>query len=629
MNALAEAVDDTRRRIQRGQRAGADVLRDQVRAERELVRQLNQRLTALQRALRNRLLAGPGSVTDFRRFDLQARLAEVDRLIAETQALLLQDAEGTLNRMSDLGGSSVDQVLDGAQLLPTQSPLGLDRTVIQASFDNAVELLTTPMQQFALDVKQGLRGVVLAGDNRFDAIQRLRDKIGGQGFDNAQYRAERIIRTEVGRVFNQANFTRMLGLSEQFPFLRKGWRAVGDNRTRKGHIEAGQTYGRGSGIAVSQPFRINVYQQLPKNVTGPLLGTVELLFPVDPNATPAGRLAAGATIMCRCQSFVDFDVADFEQFSRQQVSQATGNIVPPPGPVPVPRPQVPKRRTTRSRKATKAPGNPTKYQAAGPAVSRAVQFPDTPRYGRIRRGRSGQPLELLSQQKVKRALALIDEVHGDGNLPEIPVYKTSLKDARAGTKAYYARNARTDKPLEFAYGPDAMKTHPHMATFHETGHFLDHVGFNQDITTFSSDVDPLFNRFREAAGRTKAIQQWRTWQSDVTTRPELLAKGPNVRMINYALEDREVFARSYAQWVATKSGDAAALKELRNMQAASRSGIGTIEPGTPFNRRSYGQSPEPGTWDVPMQWDDDDFAELSSILDDIFEVTGWRTRTSQ
>lgn len=326
------------KRAQRANRAGSQVISDRFKLEKETTAQLQARLVTLKDAISRRLLAGDGGVTDFQRFTMQALLSDVDRLTKDAQADLATIAERDYKAADQLGIQAIQEPLTAAQLSITRSLPGLDSALVQAAFGNTVDLLTQPMQQYATDVKVALRGVAMAGDGKFGAITKLRDKIEGDGFDNAQYRAERIIRTELGRVFNAATFERLKALSNDFPFLRKGWRATADSRTRQGHREAGATYARGSGIPVSDRFSVNVYDERGKGKGGAkLLGVATLLYPVDPGATPEGRIAAGATIMCRCNGFVDFNMADFARFTASKVQMALGDVqAQNPGPKAVP-----------------------------------------------------------------------------------------------------------------------------------------------------------------------------------------------------------------------------------------------------------------------------------------------------
>ena len=363
-DAILEASGDSvLRRSQRASRAAVQVVKDRLAEERLAAATLNKRLAKLKAALSSRLLSGDGSVTDFKRFTLSSLLHDVDRMLEDARIDIAGDAKRSYERVTNLGDVAAEEPLRAAQLTVRPSLPGVDAHLVTAAFDNTVELLTQPMQQFGSNVKVALRGVALAGDQRFEAIQKLRDQIQGAGFDNAQYRAERIIRTELGRTFNQATFARLLSLSKDFPFLRKGWRAAGDARTRTGHREAARTYARGNGIPIGEAFQVNSYRERPGK-TPVLIGVASLRFPIDPQGTPAGPVTAAATIMCRCGAFIDFDLADFAEFSRRQIQVALGGPLPPiaPGPraVKMPKPaKVPKT-------LKPAPVVPVAVKTAGP-----------------------------------------------------------------------------------------------------------------------------------------------------------------------------------------------------------------------------------------------------------------------
>lgn len=67
---------------------------------------------------------------------------------------------------------------------------------------------------------------------------------------------------------------------------------------------------------------------------------------------------------------------------------------------------------------------------------------------------------------------------------------------------------------------------------------------------------------------------------------------------SYLLKKKEVFSRSYAQWIAIRSGNNSQLRrELRRMQAQTRH--------------------------VPIQWSDSDFAPISEAMENVFRELGW------
>lgn len=621
---ILEAIgDSTAKRVQRANRAGAGVIQDRFRLERQTQQQVLQRMRQLKQALGNRLLAADGGVTDFKRFTLQALMADVDRLTAAAQADLAATAERDYKAADQLGIHAVQEPLDAAQLHVTKALPGLDRPLVQMAFGNTVDLLTPPMQQYATSVKVAIRGVALAGDGKMGAIQKLQGEIEGGGFGNAQYRAERIIRTELGRVFNQATFERLVVLSKEFPFLRKGWRATNDGRTRQGHREAGQTYARGQGIPIMARFSLNVYDERPGK-GAKLIGVATLLFPVDPGATPAGRVAAAATILCRCNGFVDFAVADFAQFARAKVTTALTGVTPPAPPKPVALPKatkpamaVPKVKAPKVKTFKPADVAPSGAGASptGNRVSDALNLQGS-RYG-------GKNLTPKQAAMIKAGLDAIDQVHGLGGqtLPTIPVQQVPPRYKGRGTLAYYARNARTGAPTGMGYTPSILKDQPRMGVFHETGHFLDHqaVGFTGPRNYFASESSPITDEWRAAVKNSEAMKTLGKWQAGYVGTP----KGVSTPMLNYLLDSSEVWARSYAQYVAVKSGDKQALKELRNMQAAATTK--PVDPSVPFNPKSQGAKPVPGTWDYPLAWSDEDFKPIAAAFDKLLGGLGWRT----
>lgn len=617
------AGDGPGRRSQRAARAGREVLGSRTRLERDALQQLVARLSALKRSLQQRLLAADGGLTDFRRFNLTSLSAEVDQLIATATADLAEIARGTYQTAADLGDSHATEPLKAAQLTVVGATPGLDGQLVQAAFGNTVDLLTPPMQQFATDVKVSLRRVALAGDNRFEELARLRDKIGGAGFDNAQFRAERIIRTELSRTFNEATYGRLVSLAETFPFLRKGWRDSKDSRVRQGHIEAARRYPRGGGIPIADLFTINVYDERNKAKAPKLIGQATLRFPVDPQAQPAGRLAAAATILCRCNAFVDFDLADFAEFTRARVSTIVP-AAPAPAPSAAPALPAPVRKKTTARPRVRQPKVAVPKAGTVPAVgtTAGTVVPSGPKVSAAIDVAGGgtfriRQLTAQVQAKVNEALADIDSVHGDGNLPRVPVVKVAPAYLKKGTLAYYARNRFTEQPTGFGFSSKVMAAQPRMGVYHEVGHFLDHVGFDPNVKAFASETSDLMTAWKAAVQRSQSIQTLQNWRNGVGA-----PTGVQARTLNYLLDTTEVWARSYAQWMALRSGNKLALRELRNMQAAGT--VGNVAPTTRYNAKPMGKKPTPDTWEYPWQWSDADFEPIAQAIDAIMERVGWR-----
>ena len=139
---------------------------------------------------------------------------------------------------------------------------------------------------------------------------------------------------------------------------------------------------------------------------------------------------------------------------------------------------------------------------------------------------------------VAHAIETIEKVHGDGNLPTIPVVKV----APGGEAGFlYEGDRATQIGLAEGTMMDVIE-----ATVHEIGHFLDHSGLPghqhaSDLEELPEMMDllhrieatPTFKAIRRAAAA--AAPDWRYWQ--------------------YLLRGREMFARAYTQYIAWKSGD--------------------------------------------------------------------------
>jgi len=628
VDVLLEAGEDgPARRAQRGTRAAAEVVRDFRRLEGETTQQLLARLKALKRELMQ-LLAERLTAPD--QTSLDSLIRQVDRLIADATAEILAATARPYRAAATLGQAAGDLPMRALQIQVGGGLPGAGDPVVAAASDNTLDLLTPPMRQFASEIKTGLRRIALAGGQRMEEIQRLQAQLAGQGFDQAQYRAERIVRTELGRVFGEATYARMVELARTFAFLKKAWTATKDSRTRLGHQQAAQTYARGKGIPIADRFSIPVHQEGKSGTK--LIGVAQLRFPIDPLATPAGRVAASATIMCRCHAVVDVDPKAFAEFAKAQVQFAMGRLPlgapgPPPAPVPVPTPRPRRRRTPRPPKPTVVaapkPPAPPPMGPAGTPVSQALAVAA----GAVFR-------------KVTAALQLLDQVHGDGPLPRIPVGPLNRRIAKPGTLAYYLYNGYSGTAAGLGFGRTALKSSPFITVFHEVGHFLDHQGIGQrayatlDVRAMgrhSPAAADAMRALQDAFAQSAPIQTLSRWRLALQGQPGYvlgqggIPPGITARTVNYLLSREETFARAYAQYIATRSGHAGALLELRGMQAASKLAVDGVPAGAPRSQRAFWEAPPAGAWQYPWAWQDADFAPIAAAFDRLFEELGWRS----
>lgn len=559
---LAEAVeagDSTRSQRAKAHEAGKDVRADKGRLERDASAAMRARMEILRNELRAAILVE----TDFRRFQLERLLGDVNRIIGDTQTGILGDARTAFGRAAELGAAHVDQSVLAADVGLVTSVPGIDSRLVAAAFDNTVDLLTDTMREFRTRAVSTVRRIALGVDSFSENMVTLAREIGDGGLANPEYKAERILRTEVGRTFNGATYDRQVELAERMPFLRKTWIRTKDSRTRLSHVSAGAMYARGKGIAIKDLYQV---------------GAAKMRYPVDPLAEPAGKVAAAETIQCRCLAAVDFDPAEMARAGSARLSLALG-----------------------------AP--PASVGPKGPAVSLGLNIPNT-----------------RAMAPVRRALEVLDSVHGDGVLPTIPALPNGSRKAHAG----YVSLKFSGRSLNLFVNPAARAKAPHMTTFHEVGHFVDHKGFGEfGEMAATSKGAPLAPAVRDAVEKVmsaaRASAPIRTLESWYRAKPGQRPLGVTMKFTGYLLQRDETFARAYAQYVAVVSKDARALRELRAMQTASEA----AKFGAPGVRQSptsvaLGETPELGKWTYPWQWSDAEFAPIRAAFDELFSLMGWR-----
>jgi SPP1 gp7 family putative phage head morphogenesis protein len=174
------------------------------------------------------------------------------------------------------------------------------------------------------------------------------------------------------------------------------------------------------------------------------------------------------------------------------------------------------------------------------------------------------------------SMAVIDQVHDDGELPRI------ILDDKAGRGANGVFiHTRGGEPLRI--GIRANSPHPELTFAHEVGHFIDHqvLGIRG---AFASDQHPTLQAWFDAVSKSDAYKN-------------LGESGLKKQHREYYLSRRELWARSYAQYIAEKSGNAAMLDGLKKI--------------TGGNSLPY------------RQWTTEDFAPIKKAMDELLQSKGW------
>jgi hypothetical protein len=155
----------------------------------------------------------------------------------------------------------------------------------------------------------------------------------------------------------------------------------------------------------------------------------------------------------------------------------------------------------------------------------------------------------INHDAAEHALQLIDQVHGDGLLPQSSIGSKDLGQRVYGETIYRDQRGQ-NAGVQINLTSGALRNIPMITTMHEVGHFLDCSALPGVGLTTERDEKELK---RLLAGWRKAVYNSQGFK-------QLAIPGMDDDM--YLRKDRELFARSYAQFIATKIADPAALKEL-------------------------------------------------------------------
>lgn len=192
---------------------------------------------------------------------------------------------------------------------------------------------------------------------------------------------------------------------------------------------------------------------------------------------------------------------------------------------------------------------------------------------------------------ITTALGAIETVHAVPiGLPRIPIHEIGGERIVGGYRSMGDGTA-----VDVLISRDADD--PGFTLAHELGHYLDHQALGAISGEFASASDELADLL-ESIDASDACEELRGLEERA---PIAFPGGAGVVVIldrddfSYLLEPEELFARSYAQYIAVRSGDAALLEDLLAGQ-----------------RIVY-----------PEQWEDRDFEAVGAAFDQLMEGLGW------
>ena len=200
-------------------------------------------------------------------------------------------------------------------------------------------------------------------------------------------------------------------------------------------------------------------------------------------------------------------------------------------------------------------------------------------------------------------LEAIDSAHGDGGLPRMRAYEESPGKNIHGS---YTTKMSLDVNYNLVEMPDEIlisptTPHPHMTFAHETGHYIDDWGFG--VEGWASEESATMHKWREAVKGSDAFGELNDRKINPDKYVTRIKKdGKTFRLstpekyLDYTQQEREVWARSYSQYVAEKSTSSALKSELSTMLSEQK---------------------------LPLQWQADDFAPIKDAIDEVFKERGW------
>jgi hypothetical protein len=211
---------------------------------------------------------------------------------------------------------------------------------------------------------------------------------------------------------------------------------------------------------------------------------------------------------------------------------------------------------------------------------------------------AGQPVSRFliwdpTADNLRHLAEIIDRIHGTGDLPECEIRLL----ARLEVRARYVPGLTTGRDrIDLWRGTGRME----LTLLHELGHLLDFRGIGAG-NEFSSLRDPLFRKWKRAINRTQAVAELESLLRQAES--GIIQSGKRRRLSReypaYLLKSPELFARSYTQYVALRSGQQSLMDQLDLIR---------------YNHRDVYRF---------RQWENADFEPVFEALEKLLRRLGW------
>jgi hypothetical protein len=197
----------------------------------------------------------------------------------------------------------------------------------------------------------------------------------------------------------------------------------------------------------------------------------------------------------------------------------------------------------------------------------------------------------LANEPLREAIDVVARVHGDGDLPTIPVVWDSTLDVRA---RFVIRDG-----LPSVISANPMADGITFGVIHEIGHYLDYCAID-GLGAFASAGSELMESWFAAVVQTPTVRSLSEVIDDALADlpPADVVRRDRVESLGLA---DELWARCYTQYV-VRRGDR---PDLVESLVAER--VGTV-----------------AGIDFPLHWTDDEFGPLDEEIERLFRSLGWR-----
>jgi hypothetical protein len=192
---------------------------------------------------------------------------------------------------------------------------------------------------------------------------------------------------------------------------------------------------------------------------------------------------------------------------------------------------------------------------------------------------------------LRAVVGAVASVHGDGPLPTIPI--RIVRDPEIPHARFRYGPAG---PISISVNHDSPWRS--FALVHEIGHFIDYAGIGS-LASVASESDPELSAWRSAIRRSGRLDEVRRALAE---RAELRTLD-QARIASDLQTIPEWWARSYAQYIAIRSGEPTLLATLDAIRA-------------PRSLQDV---------DHLLHWDDDGFAPIEEAIEHLFRRLGWRS----